>query len=55
VSAVLQETEAEDAAGRVLPAMQVAQVPEQADEVKPAWPLKVPAGHNVHEDAPAPE
>ena len=55
VSAVLQETDAEAAAGRVLPAVQVVQVPEQADEFRPAWSPKVPAGHNVHEDAPAAE
>jgi hypothetical protein len=55
VSAVLQETEDEDAAGRVLPAVQVAQVPEQADEVRPAWSPKVPAGHNEQTAAPANE
>jgi hypothetical protein len=55
VSAVLQETEEEEEAGRVLPAVQVVQVPEQAAVARPAWSPKVPAGHAVHAAAPVSE
>jgi len=47
------EAEAED--GRVLPAVQVAHVPEQADVVRPAWSPYVPVGHSVQAAAPARE
>ena len=39
----------------VLPAAHKAQTPEQRAEVAPALAPKVPAGHNVHEAAPARE
>jgi hypothetical protein len=47
--------EEEEAAGRVLPAVQVAQAPEQAAEARPAWSPNVPAGQSVQTAAPASE
>ena len=54
-SAGLQDADENKAAGRVLPAEQVAHAPEQAALVRPARSPNVPAGQSVHEDAPAVE
>ena len=42
-------------AGRVLPAVQAAQVPEHAAVARPAWSPNVPAGQSVQASAPARE
>ena len=56
VLAALHDTEDEvDTIGRVLPAVQDAHAPEQAELVRPALSPYVPAGQGEHAHAPAVE